>query len=335
MENPLIRVSFLIGLGDYMEELGVSSTQVLERAGLDEEQIRDPSNFIPLEKSCAVMEEAALATGRPALMLEFAGRQSLAIFGAIGALAMGSTDVRGGLEVFQRYLHYSAQAVEVNLRVEHDTAFFTLQTDFQPARRSPQFWHHGVAQLCQIVRLLSGRSWSPRLVYLDLPSPTDLTPYTDFFCAPLAFAQGQNGLTFPCEVLDWPIENSLSSISSELRIFLNENYANNLQEHVRAVMNSLLTTRMCTAETVAATMGLGERTLQRKLSLEGTSFRELLEQLRSTLAINYMREPQFRLTDISEMLGYSNLSVFSRSFKRWFGISPQQWRAKEITGKAG
>lgn len=334
MANPLIRASLLTGLGDVMEELGVSSAQVLERAGLDEEQIVDPNNFIPLEKACAAIEEAARATGHPALMLEFAGRRSLAIYGAIGALALGSTDVRGGLEVFQRYLHYSAQAVEVNLRVDHDTAFFTIHTDFQPARRSPQFWNHCVAQLCQIVRLLCGRPWSPRLVYLDLPSPTDLTPYTDFFCAPLAFAQGQNGLTFPCEVLDWPIEDSLSSISSEVRIFLNENYASNLREHVRAVMNSLLTTRMCTAEAVAATMGLGERTLQRKLSLEGTSFRELLEQVRSSLAINYMREPQFRLTDIAEMLGYSDLSVFSRSFKRWFGISPQRWRAREFTGKA-
>ena len=151
----------------------------------------------------------------------------------------------------------------------------------------------------------------------------------------MAFAQGQNGLTFPCEVLDWPIEDSLSSISSELRIFLNENYARNLQEHVRAVMNSLLTTRMCTAEAVAATMGLSERTLQRKLSLEGTSFRELLEEVRSSLAINYMREPQFSLTDIAEMLGYSDLSVFSRSFKRWFGISPQQWRARVFSGMAG
>ena len=136
MENPLIRVSFLIGLGDYMEELGVSSTQVLERAGLDEEQIRDPSNFMPLEKHCAVLEEAAHATGNPALMVEFTGRQSLGIFGAIGALAMGSTDVRGGLEVFQRYLHYSVQALEVNLKVEHDTVFITLHTDFPPSVQS-------------------------------------------------------------------------------------------------------------------------------------------------------------------------------------------------------
>jgi AraC-like DNA-binding protein len=247
---------------------------------------------------------------------------------------MGSTDVRSGLEVFQRYLHYSAQAMELNLRVEHDTAFWMLHTDFHPARRSPQTWNHGVAQLCQVVRILCGRPWSPRLVYLDLPSPTDLTPYTDFFRAPLAFAQGQNGLTFPCEVLDWPIEDSLSAMSADLRLFLNDNYANNFQDQVRLVLNSMLATRKCTAGAVALTLGLNERTLQRKLKDEGTSFRDLQEQVRSSLAVNYMREPQFRLTDIAEMLGYADLSVFSRSFKRWFGISPQKWRAREFTGKA-
>jgi AraC-like DNA-binding protein len=325
----------LTGLGDYVQELGGSFAQVLEHAGLEEEQLRNPNYFIPLDKECAVLEEAAYATGHPALMVEFARRQSLGNFGAIGSLAVGSPDIRGGLEVFQDYLNYSVQAVDANVRVEHDTAFFTMQTDFQPARNSPQFWHHGVALMCQLVRILCGKRWAPRLVYLDLPSPTDVTPYADFFRAPLAFAQGHNGLTFASEVLDWPIEGSLSSVSSELRIFLTENYANNFQDQVRAVVNSLLTTKKCTANVVATSMGMSERTLKRKLSLEGISFRELLEQVRSSLAINYMREPQFRLTDIAEMLGYSELSVFSRSFKRWFGISPQQWKARDFSGITG
>jgi len=325
--NPLCRAGLLVGLGDFVAERGGSFARVLERAGLDEEQIRDPNNFIPLQKECALLEEAAHVTGRPALLVEFTERQSLGIFGAIGALAVGSTDVRGGLEVFQKYLHYSIQAVDLRLRVEQDTAFFTLHSDFQPARRSPQFWDHGVALMCQIVRILCGRRWAPGLVYLDQPSPSELTPYVDFFRAPLAFGQGQNGLAFASKVLDWPIEDSLSSLSSDLRTFLHENYANNFQDQVRTVVNSLLTTGKCTAGVVSTTMGLSERTLQRKLGSEGTCFRELLEQVRSSLAINYMREPQFRLTDIAEMLGYSELSAFSRSFRRWYGMSPLQWKA--------
>ena len=331
LAKPLCRASFLTGLGEYVESLGGSFTRVLERAGLEEEEIINPNHFIPVEKECVVLEEAAHITGHPALMVEVSNRQTLGIFGAIGALALGSTDVRGGLVVFEKYLHYGLDAVQVQLRSEKDIAFFTLHTDFQPAVRCPQFWHHGVALMCQVVRMLCGRRWSPRSVYLDQPTPTDLTPYTDFFRAPLAFGQGWNGLAFPAEVLDWPTRDSLTSMSAELRLYLNANYANNFQEQVRVVLNSMLATRKCTAEAVALTLGLSERTLQRRLRAEGTSFRELQEQVRSSLAINYMREPQFRLTDIAEMLGYADLSVFSRSFKRWFGISPQQWKAREFS----
>lgn len=316
-----------MGLGEYTEGLGASFPRILERAGLDEAQIRNPNSFIPLEKECAVLEEAARATGRPALMLEFSGMQTLAIFGAVGALALGSTTVLGGLNVFRNYLHYNLQAVALDLRVRRDTAFFTLHTTFPPALHSPRFWHHGVALMCQIVRWLCGRRWCPGLVYLDQPPPVDITPYRDYFRAPLAFGQGQNGLAFDSAVLDWPIEGSLSSLSGELRDFLNANDMARCQDQVRAMVNSLLLTGQCSQLVVAASLGLSERTLQRRLRQEGTSFRELLDEVRSALAVNYMREPRFRLTDIAQLLGYSELSVFSRSFKRWFGVSPRQWQA--------
>ena len=192
MANPLCRAGLLTGLEDHVVSLGGSFTRVLERAGLEEEEISNPNHFIPLEKECAVLEEAAYITEHPALMVEVSNRQTLGIFGAMGALAMGSTEVRGGLQVFEKYIHYGLDAVQVQLRVEGDIAFFTLHTDFQPAVRCPQFWHHGVALMCQVVRILCGRRWAPRAVYLDLPAPEDLAPFTDFFRAPLAFGQGRN-----------------------------------------------------------------------------------------------------------------------------------------------
>ena len=99
-----------------------------------------------------------------------------------------------------------------------------------------------------------------------------------------------------------------------------------VSERAAAVMASLLMTHSCSAENVAASLGMSERTLQRRLQSEGSSFRQVLERLRASLAVNYMREPQFRLTDVAEMLGYAELSVFSRGFKRWYGITPQAWR---------
>ncbi len=326
VRTPLCRAGLLTGLDDYLASLGYRFSQVLDRVGLDPAELRNPSHFIPLEKHCAVIDEAAALSGRSALMLELSQHQSLAIFGAVGCMAGGTPDLRAALGVFERYVHYSVQSLEVGVRSEHGTGIVTLASDYPPVLESRQFWHQAVALQCQIVRRLCGRRWAPRMVYLNLPPPDDLRPYQEYFRAPLAFDQGINGVTFASEVLDWPVESSLSSLSTEMRVALSAGQVDDLQGQVCALVSSLLTSRRCSAATVAAALGMSERSLQRKLGNEGTSFRELQERVRQSLAVNYLRERQFRLTDVAEMLGYADLSVFSRSFKRWFGLSPKQWR---------
>ena len=70
--------------------------------------------------------------------------------------------------------------------------------------------------------------------------------------------------------------------------------------------------------------------MQRKLKDENTTFQEQLDQVRSELAISYLQEAQFSLTDISELLGFAEAAVFTRSFQRWFGVTPSQWRARKF-----
>ena len=77
-------------------------------------------------------------------------------------------------------------------------------------------------------------------------------------------------------------------------------------------------------------MGYSQRSLQRKLQAENSSFQEQLDKVRSELAISYLQEPLFSLTDIAELLGFAESSVFTRSFKRWFGITPSQWRTRNF-----
>ncbi len=323
---PLCRAGLLTGLPEYLETLGCSFARVLDRVDLDPAELHNPNHFIPLEKHCAVIDEAAALSGRSTLMLELSQRQSLGIFGAIGCMAGGATDLRSALGIFERFVHYSVQSLKVGVHSEREAAFVTLESDYGPARESRQFWHHAVALQCQIVRRLCGRRWSPRLVYMNIPAPGDLRPYQEYFRAPLAFDQGINGLTCANEVLDWPVESSLSSLSTEMRVALRADRVEDLQGQVRALIASLLASGRGDVAMIAAALGMSERSLQRKLGRQGTSFRELQERVRQSLAINYLREMQFRLTDVAEMLGYADLSVFSRSFKRWFGMSPKQWR---------
>ena len=79
---------------------------------------------------------------------------------------------------------------------------------------------------------------------------------------------------------------------------------------------------------VAAAMNYSQRTLQRKLSDKNTSYSALLDSVRFNMANQYLKSTYYRLTDIALLLGYSNLSSFSRAYFRYAGIYPMEVRKR-------
>ncbi len=77
---------------------------------------------------------------------------------------------------------------------------------------------------------------------------------------------------------------------------------------------------------MAERLFLTERTLQRRLQEAGTTFKKLLTEVRIDLADNYIRDSNLSLNEISFLLGFSELSSFSRAFKHWKGSSPRNYR---------
>jgi AraC-like DNA-binding protein len=82
----------------------------------------------------------------------------------------------------------------------------------------------------------------------------------------------------------------------------------------------------CTTRRVAAALGLHPRTLQRRLREEGASFEAIKDGVRRELALSYLQRPDMTLTRVTEILGYSESSVLSRSCQRWFSASPRKLR---------
>ena len=79
-------------------------------------------------------------------------------------------------------------------------------------------------------------------------------------------------------------------------------------------------------EQVAANLHQSVRSLQRRLKAEGYTYQSITEDIRKALALSYLRQPNLSLTDIAALLDYSDSSTFSRSFKRWVGVAPREWR---------
>ncbi len=82
---------------------------------------------------------------------------------------------------------------------------------------------------------------------------------------------------------------------------------------------------------LAKTLNLSERTLQRRLADEGSSYQQLLNDTRRQLAERYLRDGQLAATEIALLLGYSEPSVFFRAFRQWTGLTPGEYRARQQT----
>ncbi|MGH8597270.1 MAG: helix-turn-helix transcriptional regulator, partial [Gammaproteobacteria bacterium] len=88
---------------------------------------------------------------------------------------------------------------------------------------------------------------------------------------------------------------------------------------VESIVRALLPFAPCSVEDVSKAMGLPVRTLQHRLTAGARTFKDIKDAVRADLALKYLKHSELGLSEIAEILGYSELSAFSRSFRRWHG----------------
>ena len=137
---------------------------------------------------------------------------------------------------------------------------------------------------------------------------------------------------FPRVLLQWHLQilfflrfDLLAHLQEHLH-YLQSRYPGNLADQARDIIGRLLPTGECCIERVATALGMHERTLQSRLQQNGESYRGLLQQVRQSLAEQQLRYGAQTITELALQLGYAEVAVFSRHFRRWTGISPRAWQ---------
>ena len=113
-----------------------------------------------------ILEEARVMLGK------LSGRVH-EVFGALSILTVQAGSVGHALQMFGRYLHYSVQAVRLEIREQGGLVFFVVDSPFVIAAGSDQFWDHAVALQCTVIRMVCGDSWAPRSTFLRRAEPRD------------------------------------------------------------------------------------------------------------------------------------------------------------------
>ena len=230
-------------------------------------------------------------------------------------------------DTIERYikLHNPGAIIEVQT---NDNRALICYDDITPGfPHNPQICDLALSLTVNFIRLFMGKGWKPLAVFLVRPQPEDIGFYQKTFKAPLLFGQDINAIEIDVRDLD----ATAPLADPELRRFLTRHVeqleGRNLQDTrsiVEQLIRSRLSTGLCTEEQIAATLHITSRTLQRRLKAEGIGFKQLLTQIRCSLAEEYLRSGSF--TKLAAALGYSELSAFTRFFHAHFGMSPTQYR---------
>ena len=144
------------------------------------------------------------------------------------------------------------------------------------------------------------------------------------------FAPNANARELPLIHAD-PYLNNLLLKYSEAAITDRRDNVSHLRTKVENAISSLLPHGRVVVDHVARNLGMTKRTLARKLSDEGLNFTEVLQQLRRDVAVRYLDDPKLDISKIAWLLGFNEVSAFTRAFKRWTGKTPSQMRTTAVS----
>jgi len=326
------RVGALTAVPALIRSLGADPAPIIAGAGLRPDALDDPSNRIAFAALTQLLSEAAARTGCPHFGL-LAGRTwHLSDLGALGEIVRHSPTVGQALEEFALLQHLHSGGGMALLLQRDGVVDFGYGIYDPHARNTLQMYGAAIAVAMNMMREVCGEGFSPSEVFLPHVAPVDAAPYRQFFRAPLRFNAELCALRFPDSVMMRPIEGA---DPERLRTALAGARAGGRAILVQAVYRSLRTLLMhgrSSGTDVARALAMHRRTLNRRLRAEGTTFQEVLDDVRFAVAKELLENADVSMHDIAAALGYAGLTPFMRAFRRWSGTSPGDWRkAKRVT----
>ena len=328
--TPLVRSAGLAGYRELVRQLGETPERLLREVGIDSQALDDPDRLVSYRAFIDLLELSAERTGCGEFGLRLSQKQGLVTLGPVGLLARQEPDVRHAVGALLRHMHLHAEGLVVRLGEDGGRASVMLDFAIPGLRATRQVTELSVGMGLNMIRLLLGTGWAPDSVYFAHAAAADPAVHRRLLGAPVYFDWEYSGYAFPADLLDRPIRDADDDLHRYLSRYidgLEAQHGDDVVSKTRRLIQDLVSTGRCAAPLVARYLTMDTRTLQRRLRAHGTSFKALTEEVRANLAARHLRESRKSLTEIAELLGYSELSAFTRSFRRWFGQPPTPWRA--------
>lgn len=323
------RVGVVAELPGLLRRFGLEPASVVAQAGLELSLLDDPENRISFHALGLLLDICASATGRPDFGLLVGTRGGLKSVGVVGQLMRNAPTLGQALfDICANQQRYISGAVAY-LMVRDGTAFWGYGVHVPGTLAVGHICDGALGVGARILRELVDRA--PEFVLISRSPPRDDALYREVFGSAVQFDAEQHAFAFPASWLSLPIQGADPALRKGAELLV-ENYWARISpgfvERVIRTLRSRVVSGNASLEVVAEGLALSPRTLNRRLSAEGRTFRDLANEARSVVAQQLLAGTQMPVTSVALALGYADASAFTRAFQRSVGVAPREWRAR-------
>ena len=327
--------TWILAIQRALQVYGVEAESLMREAGIDPTLVRDPEQRVAVVNMWKLWRLCVERTGNDAFGLQVAATLYPTHLNAMVFALQASATLREALQRLERYVRVVTTIAEIRVVEGEQEVALLLGSDSMASAQRPYYPVDAfMGVLFRTFRELLGEcaAGGLREVRLCRPVPQQLGEFERFFTAPLHFGAPANVLLMDAGLLDRPLPAANSMIAGMneqlLREYLGRMRNEQVSLHVRREIIALLGSDQLGLEQIAGRLNMSGRNLHRKLAEEGTSFKELQDEIRHDLALRYLSTSAMSLNQVAFSLGFIDQSSFNRAFKRWTGDSPGQYRRR-------
>lgn len=319
---------------------GIAVARLFTAADLPMARLQDPNGRFSPDEVTRLWELALAWSGNPVLGIDAELAARHINFEAVGYATLSSENLRAALEELARYLALISSATTFSLEPQGDDLWLVMGHTGYTRPLPPQRSAYSLLALLTLARWVTRCEVKPLAAHFAFAPPGgNRAAFERAFACPARFSQPDNRLLFAKADLALKLPSHDPQLLALHQRVLHERLTalgnDSTSLRVSAEIIRRLPRGEPRREDVAAALSMTDRTLQRRLQAEDTSFQKLLDETRRELGRKYLLDGRYSLGEVAHMLGFADRSNFFRASRRWFGCAPGQYRERLCGGAPG
>jgi len=322
--------TFILPIAKALRLNGLDPLEILHEVGIDAAKVANPEWRVPQLQFNRLMTRCVEATEDEAFGLVAAEQIQPQVLHGLGLAWLASDTVYDGLRRMVRFGQLITTAADLQMLEEGHLVHIDLGPF--PANETPVYAKrdYAVGTVARMCALTLGDFLAPTSVQLDRPPPDNPERWESLLASRVDFGADHCRISWYGADIREPLvtgDPELARVNDEqTQAYLDSFLAQSTSRNVVDKIVERLPDGPPNQQQIAEALHVSNRTLQRKLKDEGTSFMGLLQDTRLQLARKYLRHPNRSVVETAYLLGFSEPSTFSRAFKRWTGMAPAEYR---------